>query len=156
MTLYIFLSLSLGMLAYLSRILIRKRNKFYILVTIASLMSITGGLIAFGFVHFYAAVTSAIAIFVIIKIAIGLESDMMFLRDIYNEIDTLRKDNPDTNDEDIMMKVFEANFPDTSNSINKRIIETSEDIEEMLLRAIDYENSGKLKKSDVLEDSEIP
>ncbi|MCH7618808.1 MAG: hypothetical protein IH880_03465 [Candidatus Marinimicrobia bacterium] len=156
MTLFIFLSLSLGMLAYLSRILIRKRNKFYILVTIASLMSITSGLIAFGFVHFYAAVTSAIAIFVIIKIAIGLESDMMFLRDIYNEIDTLRKDNPDMNDEDIMMKVFEANFPDTSNSINKRIIETSEDIEEMLLRAIDYENSGKLKKSDVLEDSEIP
>ena len=156
MTLFIFLSLSLGMLAYLSRILIRKRNKFYILVTIASLMSITSGLIAFGFVHFYAAVTSAIAIFVIIKIAIGLESDMMFLRDIYNEIDTLRKDNPDMNDEDIMMKVFEANFQDTSNSINKRIIETSEDIEEMLLRAIDYENSGKLKKSDVLEDSEIP
>ena len=156
MTLFIFLSLSLGMLAYLSRILIRKRNKFYILVTIASLMSITSGLIAFGFVHFYAAVTSAIAIFVIIKIAIGLESDMMFLRDIYNEIDTLRKDDPDMNDEDIMMKVFEANFPDTSNSINKRIIETSEDIEEMLLRAIDYENSGKLKKSDVLEDSEIP
>ena len=144
------------MLAYLSRILIRKRNKFYILVTIASLMSITSGLIAFGFVHFYAAVTSAIAIFVIIKIAIGLESDMMFLRDIYNEIDTLRKDDPDMNDEDIMMKVFEANFPDTSNSINKRIIETSEDIEEMLLRAIDYENSGKLKKSDVLEDSEVP
>ena len=156
MTLFIFLSLSLGMLAYLSRILIRKRNKFYILVTIASLMSITSGLIAFGFVHFYAAVTSAIAIFVIIKIAIGLESDMMFLRDIYNEIDTLRKDNPDMNDEDIMMKVFEANFPDTSNSINKRIIETSEDIEEMLLRAIDYENTGKLKKLDVLEDSEIP
>ena len=144
------------MLAYLSRILIRKRNKFYILVTIASLMSITSGLIAFGFVHFYAAVTSAIAIFVIIKIAIGLESDMMFLRDIYNEIDTLRKDDPDMNDEDIMMKVFEANFPDTSNSINKRIIETSEDIEEMLLRAIDYENSGKLKKVDILEDSEIP
>ena len=144
------------MLAYLSRILIRKRNKFYILVTIASLMSITGGLIAFGFVHFYAAVTSAIAIFVIIKIAIGLESDMMFLRDIYNQIDTLRKDDPDMNDEDIMMKVFEANFPDTSNSINKRIIETSEDIEEMLLRAIDYENTGKLKKLDVLEDSEIP
>ena len=144
------------MLAYLSRILIRKRNKFYILVTIASLMSITSGLIAFGFVHFYAAVTSAIAIFVIIKIAIGLESDMMFLRDIYNQIDTLRKDDPDMNDEDIMMKVFEANFPDTSNSINKRIIETSEDIEEMLLRAIDYENTGKLKKLDVLEDSEIP
>jgi len=119
-------------------------------------MSITGGLIAFGFVHFYAAVTSAIAIFVIIKIAIGLESDMMFLRDIYNEIDTLRKDDPDMNDEDIMMKVFEANFPDTGNSINKRIIETSEDIEEMLLQAIDYENSGKLKKVDILEDSEIP
>ena len=144
------------MLAYLSRILIRTRNKFYILVSITSLMSITGGLIAFGFVHFYAAVTSAIAIFVIIKIAIGLESDMMFLRDIYNEIDTLRKDDPDMNDDDIMMKVFEANFPDTSNSINKRIIETSEDIEEMLLLAIDYENTGKLKKVDVLEDSEIP
>ena len=144
------------MLAYLSRILIRTRNKFYILVSITSLMSIIGGLITFGFVHFYAAVTSAIAIYIIIKIAIGLESDMMFLRDIYNEIDTLRKDDPDMNDEDIMMKVFEANFPDTSNSINKRIIETSEDIEEMLLLAIDYENTGKLKKVDVLEDSEIP
>lgn len=125
-------------------------------MTIASLISITGGLIAFGFVHFYAAVTAAIAIFVIIKIAVGLESDMMFLRDIYNEIDTLRKDNPDMNDEDIMMKVFEANFPDTGKRVNKKIIETSEDIEEMLLRAIDYENTGKLKKVDPLEESDMP
>ncbi len=144
------------MLAYLSRILIRRRNKFYILVTIASLTSMISGLIAFGFVHFYAAVTAAIAIYVIIRIATGLESDMMFLRDIYNEIDGLKKDDPDMNEEDIMMKVFEANFPDTGNSVNKKIIETSEDIEEMLLRAIEYENSGILKKDDLLEDSDIP
>ena len=114
-----------------------------------------GGLIAFGFVHLIGAATAAIAIYVIIKIATGLESDMMFLRDIYNEIEILRKDDPDMKDEEIMLKVFEANFPDTSNSVNKKIIETSEDIEEMLLRAIEYENSGKLKKSDLLEDSDI-
>ena len=156
LNLFIFFSLSLGMLAYLSRILIRERNKFYVFVTIASLMSILGGLIAFGFVHLFGSFTAAVAIYLIIKVATGLESDMMFLREIYNEIDGLKKDNPEMNDGDIMMKVFEANFPDTGNSVNKKIIESSEDIEEMLLRAIDYENTGKLKKIDPLEDSDIP
>ena len=144
------------MLAYLSRILIIRRNKFYTFVSVASLMSIISGLIAFGFIHLFGAVTASIAIYVIIKIAIGLETDKMFLRNIYNEIDGLRKDDTNMNDEDIMMTIFESNFPEISNSVTERIIETSEDIEEMLLQAIEYENSGKLKKDDLLEGSDIP
>ena len=119
------------------------------------MMSIISGLIAFGFIHLFGAVTAGIAIYVIIKIAIGLETDKMFLRNIYNEIDTLRKDDNDINDEDIMVKIFKSNFPEISNPVTERIIETSEDIEEMLLQAIEYENYGKLKKVDILEDSDI-
>ena len=118
-------------------------------------MSIISGLIAFGFIHLFGAVTASIVIYVIIKIVIGLETDKMFLRNIYNEIDGFRKDESDINDEEIMMKIFESNFPEISNSVTERIIETSEDIEEMLLQAIEYENSGKLKKNNVLEDSDI-
>ena len=124
-------------------------------MSVVSLTSIISGLIAFGFIHLFGAVTASIAIYVIIKIAIGLETDKMFLRNIYNEIDGFRKDDTDINDKEIMMKIFESNFPEISDSVTERIMETSEDIEEMLLQAIEYENSGKLKKNNVLEDSDI-
>ncbi len=85
-------------------------------------------------------------ILLIILLARGLESDMIFLKEIYSQIDEYKILNPGSNDKEIMNNIIKSNFPKIKQPIIDEIIDGSEDIEEMIYKAVEYDQSGKIRK----------
>lgn len=85
-------------------------------------------------------------ILLIILLAKGLESDMIFLKKIYSQIDEYKILNPGTDDAEIMDNIIKSNFPKIKQTIIDEIIDDSEDIEEMIYKAVEYDQSGKIRK----------
>ena len=85
-------------------------------------------------------------ILLIILLARGLETDMTFLKKIYSQINEYKILNPGSNDAEIMNNIIKSNFPKINQSIIDEIIDGSEDIEEMIYKAVEYDQSGKIRK----------
>ena len=76
----------------------------------------------------------------------GLESDKRFLKKIYSQIDEYRSLNPEIDDAEIMNKIIKSNFPKIKQPVIDEIISDSEDLEEMIYKATEYDETGKIKK----------
>ena len=86
-------------------------------------------------------------IIVLAIISNGLESDSRYIRNIYKEVEELRRQNPGKNDKEIMKDLFDIRFPKISMAVREEILNESEDFEDMLLRTIEFNSSGKISKS---------
>lgn len=91
-------------------------------------------------------IIASATILLIILLAKGLESDMIFLKKIYSQIDEYKSLNPGSNDEEIMNSIIKSNFPKIKQPTIDEIIDGSEDIEEMIYKAVEYDQSGKIRK----------
>lgn len=85
-------------------------------------------------------------IIVVSIISKGLESDKRYIRKIYKEVEDLRAQNPQKNDKEIMEGLFDLRFPKISMSVREEITNNSEDFEEMLVKTIEFNSSGKISK----------
>lgn len=90
-----------------------------------------------------------IAIFTILMIIVmakGLESDKIFLKKIYSQIKEYKFLHPGSKDAEIMNHIIKSNFPKIKQRIIDEIIDGSEDIEEMIYKAVEYDQTGKIRK----------
>lgn len=77
----------------------------------------------------------------------GLESDSRYIRKIYKEVEELRRQSPGKNDKEIMKDLFDSRFPKISMTVREVILNESEDFEDMLLKTIEFNSSGKISKT---------
>ncbi len=94
----------------------------------------------------FGGVIAIVAIVTIIIMAKGLESDKIFLNKIYSTVEKYRIENPNGSDAEIMEKVIRSNFSKMKAPIIDEIINGSEDLEEMIYKAVEYDASGKIRK----------
>ena len=146
MTGQLFLILSLGLLGYLGKFYLDKDRIQYKLLSWISILSMTVGVVYLLLDGIMGGVIAIATILLIILLAKGLESDKIFLNKIYSQIDEIKSLNPESNDAEIMNKIIKSNFLKIKQPIIDEIIEGSEDIEEMIYKAVEYEDSGKIRK----------
>lgn len=84
----------------------------------------------------------------------GLESDKRYIRNIYKKVEELRAINPGKNDAEIMNDLFNSQFPKIGKAVREEIINESEDFEDMLLKTIEFDSSGKISKSLTIDELE--
>ena len=143
--------MSIGLGGYLSRILFEGGKLPHKLITMFSLLFLSGSIILLFFEGFFGGVISLIIVTTIIMSAKGLESEKRFMKKIYKEVDLQKKKSSDISEEDLMSKIFESKFPKISSTIREEIIENSEDFEEMLYKAMEYDATGKIRKTSLTQ-----
>ncbi len=104
------------------------------------------GVVTLSFNGYMGAILATLSMLLIIVLAKGLESDKRFLKELYSQIDEYRNDDPQISNAEVMKKIINTNFPKIGNSIVHEIIVESEDIEEMIYKAVEYDTSGKIRK----------
>ena len=136
----------MGLIGYLSKYYLNKDKNRYKLLSWISVILMTVGFFYLFLEGIVGGVIALATILLIILLAKGLESDMNFLKDIYSQVDEYRNLNPGSNDAEIMSNIIKSNFPKIKQPIIDEIIDDSEDIEEMIYMAAEYEQSGKIRK----------
>lgn len=91
-------------------------------------------------------VIATATILLIILLAKGLEKDKNFLKKIYTQVDEYKNHHLGCDDAEIMDSIIKSNFPKISQTIIDEIIGDSEDMEEMIYKAVEYDQSGKIRK----------
>ena len=147
MNLTIYITLSLGVIGLFLRVLTDKEGRLYMLLTIASPILIGSGTLLMMFDNIYRGLFVLGLLIVLAIISNGLESDSRYIRKIYKEVKELRNQNPAKDDKEIMKDLFDSRFPKISMAVREEILNGSEDFEDMLLRAIEFNSSGKITKS---------
>lgn len=147
MTLIIYLSLTLGIIGLFSRVMTDKEHMLYMVLTIGSPLLIGSGIIGMMFDNIFRGLFVLALIIVLTIISNGLESDKRYIKNIYKEVEGLRAQNPDKNDKEIMNDLFDLRFPKIGMAVREEILNDSEDFEDMLLKAIEFNSSGKISKT---------
>ena len=147
MNLIIYISLSLGIIALFSKVMTDKESWLYRVLTVGSAILIGSGTLLMMFDNIYRGLFVLGLIIVLTIISNGLESDKRYIRNIYKEVEKLRRQNPDKSGKEIMKDLFDLRFPKISKSVREEIMNDGEDFEDMLLMAIEYNSSGKISKS---------
>ena len=142
----IFLFLALGLIGYLGKFYLNKGKIQYKLLSWISVLFMMVGAVLLLMDGIMGGVIAIATILVIILLAKGLESDKIFLNKIYSQVDEYKSLNRESNDAEIMKKIFKSNFQKIKPSIIDEIIEGSDDIEEMIYKAVEYDQSGKIRK----------
>jgi len=115
-------------------------------MTIASIIFIGSGIVLMMLENIIRGLFVLGLIIVVSIISKGLESDKRYIRKIYKEVEDLRAQNPQKNDKEIMEGLFDLRFPKISMSVREEITNNSEDFEEMLVKTIEFNSSGKISK----------
>ena len=136
----------MGLIGYLSKYYLNKDKVLYKLLSWISVILMTVGIVYLLVEGIMGGVIAIATILLIILLAKGLESDMIFLKKIYSQIDEYKILNPGTDDAEIMDNIIKSNFPKIKQTIIDEIIDDSEDIEEMIYKAVEYDQSGKIRK----------
>ncbi len=147
MNLTIYITLSLGVIGLFLRVLTEKESRLYTLLTIASPILTGSGTLLMMFDNIFRGLFVLGLIIVLAIVSNGLESDSRYIRKIHKEVEELRRQNPNKNDKEIMKDLFDLRFPKISMAVREEILNGSEDFEDMLLRAIEFNSSGKITKS---------
>ncbi|MCH8304615.1 MAG: hypothetical protein IIB94_05735 [Candidatus Marinimicrobia bacterium] len=142
----LFLALSLGLIGYLSKYYLEKDTIQYKLLSWISVLLMTVGVVYLLLDGIMGGVIAFSTVLLIILLAKGLESDKRFLKKIYSQIDEYRSLDPEINNAEIMNKIIKSNFPKIKQPIINEIISDSEDLEEMIYKATEYDETGKIKK----------
>lgn len=146
MNVQIFLFLSIGLIGYLSKYYLKKDKAQYKILSWISVILMTVGIVYLLMAGIMGGIIAIGTILLIILLARGLESDMIFLKGIYSQIDEYKILNPGSNDKEIMNNIIKSNFKKIKQPIIDEIIDGSEDIEEMIYKAVEYDQSGKIRK----------
>lgn len=155
LNLTIFISLTLGIIGLFSRVMTDKEDRLYVVLTFASTILIGSGIVLMMFDNIMRGLFVLALIIVLAIISKGLEADKRYIRKIYKEVEDLRAKNPQKNDREIMEDMFNLRFPKISISVRKEIMNDSEDFEEMLLKTIEFNSSGKISKSLTINELEM-
>ena len=150
----IFILLSFGIIVLFLRVLTDNEDWLYKVLTIASTIIIGSGVTLMMLDNVFRGLFVLGLIVVLAILANGLESDKRYLRKIYKEVEDMRVKNPNKNDKEIMEDLFNSRFPKISSSVREEIINESEDFEDMLLRSIEFNSSGKISKSPTIDELE--
>lgn len=154
MNLTIYITLTLGIIGLFSRVLTDKESRLYTLLTLGSPILIGSGTLLMMFDNIYRGLFVLALLIVLAIISNGLESDSRYIRKIYKEVGELRRQNPDKNDKEIMKDLFDLRFPKIGMAVREEILNESEDFEDMLLRTIEFNSSGKISKTLTINDLE--
>ncbi len=146
MNVQIFLFLSFGLIGYLAKFYLNRDKIQYKILSFISVMLMTVGIVYLLIEGIMGGIIAIAIILLIILSARGLESDMIFLKKIYSQIDEYKNLNPRCNDEEIMNSIIKSNFPKIKQPTIDEIIDSSEDIEEMIYKTVEYDQSGKIRK----------
>ena len=146
MNVQIFLLLSFGLIGYLGKYYFNEDKIQYNLLSWISVILMTAGIVYLLMEGIMGGIIAIATILLIILLARGLETDMTFLKKIYSQINEYKILNPGSNDAEIMNNIIKSNFPKIKQPIIDEIIDGSEDIEEMIYKAVEYDHSGKIKK----------
>ena len=144
----------MGVIGLFSRVMTDKEAGLYTVLTIASFFFVGSGIFLMMLENIFRGLFVLGLIIVLTIISKGLESEKRYIRKIYKEVEELRVDNPLKNDKEIMEKLFESRFSKISTSVREEIINESEDFEDMLLKAIEFDSSGKISKSLTIDELE--
>ena len=131
-----------------------KKDRLYIVLTLASSIFIGGGIIMMMLDNLFRGLFVLGIIVILSIIANGLESDKRYIKKIYKEVEDLREKNPKKNDKEIMRDLFNSRFPKISISVREDIINNSEDFEDMLLKSIEFNSTGKISKTFTIDELE--
>ena len=138
--------LSLGLIGHLGKYYLNDDKIQYKLLSWISVILMTVGIVYLLMEGIMGGVIAIATILLIIVLAKGLESDMIFLKKIYSQVDEYKILNPGSNDAEIMNNIIKSNFPKIKQPIIDEIVGGSEDIEEMIYKAVEYDQSGKIRK----------
>ena len=147
MTAITFILLSLGLVGYLLKYFLDKEKSTYTLLMYSSIGLLVAGIINLSLSDLTGSVIALITIASILIMARGLESDKDFMKKIYKEAASVKAANPELDDAGLMEKIIGSNFPEIEIDSRREIIENSEDLEEMLFKAVEFETTGKISKS---------
>lgn len=111
-----------------------------------SVLSMTIGVIFLLIDGIMGGIIALFTILMIIVMAKGLESDKIFLKKIYSQVDEYKITHPGSNDAEIMNHIINSKFPKIKQRIIDEIIDESEDIEEMIYKAVEFDQTGKIRK----------
>jgi len=150
----IFIFLTIGVIGLFSRVMTDKEAWLYTVLTLASTFFVGSGIFLMMLENIFRGLFVLGLIIVLTIISKGLESEKRYLRKIYKEVEELRVNNPSKNDKEIMEKLFESRFSKISMSVREEIINDSEDFEDMLMKAIEFNSSGKISKSLTIDELE--
>ena len=147
LNLAIYISLTMGIIGLFSRVMIDEEHRLYMVLTISSPILIASGIIGMMFDNIFRGLFVLGLIVVLTIISNGLESDKRYIRKIYKEVEDLRTQNPNKNDKEIMKDLFDSRFPKIGMAVKEEILNDSEDFEDMLLKAIEFNSSGKISRT---------
>ncbi len=146
MNIQTFLFLTLGLTGYLGKYYLNKDKILYKPLSWLSMLFMTIGVIYLLIDGIMGGVIAIFTILMIIVMAKGLESDKIFLKKMYSQIKEYKILHPGSNDAEIMTNIIKSNFPKIKQRIIDEIIDNSEDIEEMIYKAVEYDQTGKIRK----------
>ncbi len=136
----------MGLIGFLSKYYLNKDKVLYKLLSWISVILMTVGIVYLLVEGIMGGLIAIATILLIIILAKGLESDMNFLKKIYSQVNEYKILNPGTDDVEIMDNIIKSNFPKIKQPIIDEIIDDSEDIEEMIYKAVEYDQTGKIRK----------